>query len=225
VIALPIFVCALVGFPPDAPRPVATAGTDASAAVDGYTVADQVKFAVFALLCGGMLMSGPLFLPFRLREIGIADSRILGNVLMTTAIASIVSGYIYGRVRAYISAMTTFVVAFSIMAVGLCLIGLANGLVPMIAAMAVAGLGQGLAVPNYWSFAAASAPERCRARIMGFAKSGMYAGPLIAQLVVEPVISRTDYAVGFGVLAGIAVIFALFFVSRLVSERAGRVPA
>jgi MFS family permease len=145
---------------------------------------------------------------------------MIGNMMVTTSLASVVAGYIYGRFRAHYSGVATFVVGFSVMACGMSLIGIVAHTYQMIAAMAVAGLGQGLAIPNYWSLAGSTGSERYRARTMGLAKSGMYGGPLIAQLVLEPVVARTHYAVAFGALAAASATFALFFGWQVVGRGA-----
>lgn len=217
-IALPLFLLAWVGFKADPPWVAQDNPRDVEPAAPRFSLGTPIKYVIFVMLAGAALVAAQIFLPFRLREIGIKDSKTIGLLLMPSAATSAIAGLVYGWLRARASMSSTFVLGFCLMAVGLAVIATAGGVPQFVIGQAIAGFGQGLNMPNYFGLAAVTGPDAYRARTMGFAKSGVYGGPLIAQFLLEPIVARTNFAVGVGLTSVMCAAFALFFGWRLISR-------
>lgn len=87
--------------------------------------------------------------------------------------------------------------------------------VPILVGVALVGGGVGLIGPNLFSASAVSAPLARRARSIGFARAGFYAGPLVAQLSLEPLVRSAGATATMLALSA----FALIMVAVVVFSR------
>jgi MFS family permease len=187
-IAFPLFFLALFGLAPDAPA--APAKADA--------VMDKSSFAVLwrpllLTLAGGILMTGQmLYAPFHMRDIGVGDPRFISGGLFVVLLGTVSTGFMYGAIRTKLSMDAAFAVGFGLGAAGLVICGFSTTYVQMIIGLMLAGLGCGVVSPNFYAMAAAVATEANRARVMGLTKGALFTGPLVGQLVLEPVMKASN---------------------------------
>jgi len=200
-IGIPFLLLSIVGFPRDPPRVAADRAAKAPSRSLGFSLGTPIGYVVFALLAGAALMSPSMFAPFRIREIGITDSSVVGNLMIPFAAASVVSAFSYGWIRSHLSVEMTFVLGFSALAVGTAVLATSDNLSGFIVGQVLAGLGLGVNSPNLFAVGATVGDDAFRARTIGFTKSGIYGGPIIGQLILEPVLKQTSFAFAFAVIS------------------------
>jgi MFS family permease len=196
-----ILLLSLVGFPADPSRAAATKKAIKASQPTRFTLGTPIGHIAFALLAGAALMSPLVYVPFRARELGVTDSNVIGALLMTGAAASIISAAAYGWIRSRLSIGETFVLGFAVLASGAAVLGAAQSLPLLFVGKALIGIGLSVTSPNLFALAAVAGPDAYRARTIGFTKSGIYGGPIIAQLILEPVLKHTSFAFAFGVIS------------------------
>lgn len=215
-LVLPLFFLTLVGITPDSPR--VTVDDDIQFR-KRFTLGTPPSFIAFALGAGAVLVSSSVYIPFRIREIGVTDSINIGLLLIPASITGVISGLCYGSIRSKLSLSATFVVGFTIIAIGLTTTALAQQPNQIVIGQLMTGLGTGLSMPNYFLLASITGSDVHRARTMGFAKSGIYGGPMLGQLLFEPIIARTNFKVVLILLSVGCMAFALHFVRCVVGRR------
>jgi Na+/melibiose symporter-like transporter len=139
-----------------------------------------------------MVITGyQIFLPFHFRANGYGDPERISHAIIVTAVTGAVVSFCYGWVRQRLSAAQVFMLGFAVVAVGLLALARSSQYEMALASLAIVGGGVGLIGPNLFSASAAAALPQWRARSIGFARAGMYAGPLIAQLPMEPLVKSS----------------------------------
>jgi ACDE family multidrug resistance protein len=184
----------------------------------GFSLGTPLGFIVFVLVAGAVLVSPAVYIPFRIREVGITDSASIGMLLIPASISGVVAGFSYGWIRSKLSMSLTFVIGFSAMAVGLLTTATAHGAVQVVVAQIITGFGTGINMPSFFLLASLAGSDAFRARTMGFAKSGVYGGPMLGQLLLEPVIARTNFATVLSLLSLGCAAFAVHYLRRVISQ-------
>ena len=192
---LPMFVLTLVGFHPDRKNlspPRAKPAREVWFAKLGAILSTGVPygFLLFALGAGVILVTPALYIPFHLRDIGIGDPGRIGMAMLPSSVVAATSSFFFGAIRARLSLTPTFVLAFAVAAVGLIMLGLSQTYIQVVLCQMIFSFSVGLIGPNLYALAAITGPASHRARTMGFAKTGLYGGPLLGQVVLEPFINR-----------------------------------
>lgn len=153
---------------------------------------------LFSIVCGAVGPTIMIFLPFHLLSIGDGAPGQVASVVVATAIATGLVAFAYGWIRARLSVLIIFVVGFGLAALGTFTIVAIPTYMGAVIGIVIFGIGGGFLHPNLFAAAAASAPPEDRARIIGYARAGVYAGPLLAQIPLEFI------AHGLGATAAIA---------------------
>jgi MFS family permease len=204
------------------PRTVtAVTDTPRQAAPGGF----PIGMALVGIACGMVITGYQLFLPFHFRSNGYGAPELIANAIIVTAIAGAVVSFGYGWVRARLSAVPVFMLGFAIVAVGLAVVALSKQYPLALVGLAVVGGGVGLIGPNLFSASAAAAPPERRARSIGFARAGMYAGPLASQLPLEPLVKSAGAGAAILAICGLAAIMVVVVaLSRALFVPAGDEP-
>jgi MFS family permease len=175
-----------------------------------------IGMLLVGIACGMVITGYQIFLPFHFRTNGHGAPELIANAIIVTAISGAVVSFCYGWVRARLTAVPVFMLGFAIVAVGLAALALSTQYHLLLASLAIVGGGVGLIGPNLFSASAAAAPPERRARSIGFARAGMYAGPLAAQLPLEPLVKSSGP--GAAIMA-ICVLAALMVAVVALSRR------
>lgn len=141
--------------------------------------------AAFGVLCGAIASASPMFFPYHLADLGIGDPGTIAMMMVGGAAAAGVTTLCFGLVRRRFSAIQVFVFGFSLNGVALMIQAFANGPAMILLGMVAAGIGLGILMPNVFSACAGATRAEWRARMLGFVRAGFYAGPLLAQPVLE----------------------------------------
>lgn len=164
--------------------------------------------AAFGVLCGAISSAAPMFLPYHLGQLGLGEPGTIAMLMVGGAGVAGLTTFSFGWLRRKFSIMQMFLSGFVLNATGLIMVSLATGATSVLAGLMVQGLGLGLLMPNAFSACAAATRLEWRARMLGFLRAGFYAGPLVAQPVLEVVYRQstagmTLVAIALASLAGV----------------------
>lgn len=172
--------------------------------------------AVAVFLVNALFYTIPSQLPFFMRELGVFSGSVAGYAIGIFNLAGALTALNFARLRRHMGVAAILAVGLVLMAMGFALLAMAGGLVFMLSAVGVAGLGLGLVMPAIMSTTIMLAPLRLRGRIAGIVTASMFLGHFISPLASQPWIARfgfatayRDIAVVFATMAGLALLAAL----------------
>ncbi|MCB2072188.1 MAG: MFS transporter [Novosphingobium sp.] len=204
LLALPVAVAVLLTLPPPEPGRAEPASPETGGAGAGI----PWGLTIFGLICGSIVTTISMYLPYHVADIGHGAPETVAMLMVVGAGMSALTAFSFGWIRARLSALQTFVIGFAVTAAGLVLLVAAREMPLLYAGMAINGAGLGVIMPNLFSAAAAAVPAEQRARMLGFVRAGIYAGPLVAQPLFEWVM--LNWGAGASILAIAAIsLFAL----------------
>ena len=222
LIALPAALFIAAAFPPKQDKPAAVPG--AAAGKPGLAWGT----IGFGILFGATSSAAGMYVPFHLAAAGLGDPRVLAGVFVASAFVGALASFAFGWVRLRLSVMQVFVVALLLNAVAMFVVAAAPSLLGAQLGMGISGAGIGLLAPNFFAAIAASAPPERRVQILGQSRGAYYAGPLVAQPVLELVLIRQGSVAavaGIGVIALAGVVLALMFRGVFAPFDEAQIPA
>lgn len=135
---------------------------------------------LFMLIFGLLLTVLPIYLE---DGFGVGAS-LRGVILGLPAAASTIAALSLGRLQARFGRRRLLIVAGTLFVIGLATIAGSPLLIPVVVALAIFGLGEGLMIPTLQDVATSSAPASSRGAVVavwvGSARLGQTVGPLIA---------------------------------------------
>jgi MFS family permease len=214
-IALPLFGLVCVGLPQDQPAAFARTSTPTQT----FNIGDLPwSLLIFAIACGVVVMTPGLYVPFHLSDMGVGDPRNISLAMVMMTGGTVISSLLYGSIRARLSLNATFVVGFSVSATGLIAVAIAWSYGGVLVGQAVGGFGCALVAISLYALAAQTGREHHRSRTMGIAKGGLYAGPIVGQAALEPIMIHTTSSGPLFAIAGVAVILCVIYAFRVVTR-------
>jgi MFS family permease len=202
--SVPFIILAFVGLDPD--RKVSAAKT---ASGTSATVKIPVLMTLIAATAGIVTGTSAIYVPFHLRDIGVSDPDRIGSAMVPMVLVLPAVAFLYGRIRSYLSLGAAFAAGFLVVAVGLSMDAAAQTFAPVMVGQCILAAGAGLLAPSVFAQAANTGADSQKASMMGDARAGFVGGPMLGQLVIEPVVTRSDSSVGLFTLATAAVALAL----------------
>lgn len=183
-----------------------------------------VRWLPVAALCALAFLVNMIFyfipsqLPFYLRAVGIGAASSAGFALGLHNLVMAGSALAYGRLRARLSVPAIFVIGLCLMTLGFVLVAFATTMPAVLLAMAVAGAGLGLTIPNLMSGIIAQASPATRGRLAGMVTASMFIGhftsPFTSQPLIEAVGYQESYLAAACGLAALAIICAVIALNR-----------
>jgi predicted MFS family arabinose efflux permease len=213
-IAAPLLVLALAGIRADPRRTLVKCAEGTGEPAGVVAVGTPWTFIVLVLLAGSVMNSPSIFIPFRIREVGVTDSGLIGLLMMPASVAAAVGGSVYGPVRSRLSVPATFAFGFLMMATGLAISAAGHGPAAVVLGQAITSFGVGLNIPNLFILASLTGPDSSRAQTIGFTKSGIFGGPMLGQVALEPVVARSNVAAAYALLGLACLSFCIFYSFR-----------
>ncbi len=223
VAAFGVAAVAAVVLPPDAPSgpPVPLRATFSGARpylFDRRVAAmAPVGFLVFFMVFGLVLTALPTFLA---DELGLGEAA-RGLVLGTPAAASVVVALAMGKLAMRFGTWEMVAAGLACFAVAFCALAAGGGLVPVVAAALVYGVGEGLTIVPLQAYSASIAPVAYRGVVVGVWVAAVRAGQSSGPWMVGRSLESLSYGSVF--LAGAVVSLALgavvVTVRRLLHER------
>jgi MFS family permease len=188
------------------PSPESSAAPIHNPAVGGA----PIGLTLFGIACGVVSTGYLSFVPFHLKHIGYGAPQLVAGVIMTSGLSGAAVSFWYGWIRHRLTAVPVFMLGFAVCAVGLTTIAWATDYKVVLVGIALVGGSVGLIAPTLFSASAASAPPERRARYLGFARAGMYAGPLVAQLPLEPLVRAAGAGAAILAVGGFSAMLAVW---------------
>ncbi|MFE0018984.1 MFS transporter [Mesorhizobium sp. NPDC059054] len=181
-----------------------------------------VRWLPVAALCTLAFLVNMIFyfipsqLPFYLRAVGIGAASSAGFALGLHNLVMAGSALAYGRLRARLSVPVIFVIGLCLMTLGFVLVAFATTMPSVLFAMAIAGAGLGLTIPNLMSGIIALASPTTRGRLAGMVTASMFIGHFTSPFTSQPMIEAIGYqetylatALGLAALAIVCAVIAL----------------
>lgn len=181
--AIPVLLLLRATLPADAQHEVAALREGAVTGRGGFPWA----LVLFGIVCGAVLTTVMIFFPFHLRGLGLGAPDKVALFMSVSAFTGGVSAFAYGWLRKRLSIVRLFIVGFALAGLGLGGAILTEVEAAILASMMTFGLGVGVIAPNLFAASAAAVPPARRARTIGLVRAGFYAGPLVAQIPLEPI--------------------------------------
>ena len=155
----------------------------------------------------------PVQLPFYLQNLVNASASQSGLAIALASLCSAVSSILYQRIKARLSFISIYGIAFLNMAVGYGFISLANGYGFVLPGLVIAGLGLGLLMPNMNFCLTSITPGATRGRVLGGLTTSFFLGQFLSPLVSQPL----SQLVGLGTTYGLAgAVMAILAVAAMV---------
>ena len=199
LLAVPIALVAMVALAPYNARRQARAAEPVAQGVFPWGTFAFVGPLAFFFMATFYMM--PTRLPFRLGDIGVHNTIVIGAVMACFTLAALPGSLNYGRMRQHMSAMAVFALSYGLMAVGFGVIALATGVGGTVVGVLIAGLGMGPSMPNYSTYFMGIVPPALRGRASGLLTTAFFAGQFASPLVSAPLVARFGLPGGFAALA------------------------
>ncbi len=163
----------------------------------------QVNWPPIAALCLLTFLINLIFyvipsqIPFQLRALGMSAPSSAGLALGLHNLVMAGSALSYGRLRSRFGILTIFAVGLALMACGFLLVSASATFASVLFAMAIAGAGLGIVVPNLMSSAISVASPATRGRVAGAVTASMFIGHFSSPFASQPWIHVFGYAQTF----------------------------
>jgi MFS family permease len=158
----------------------------------------------------------PVQLPFFLKALVNATAAQSGLAIALCTFFSSISAVLYQQVKARLSFMTIYAIAFLLIWGGFWGIGFANAYGPVLLSLAFAGLGLGLLMPNMNVCLTSVAPTTLRGRVLGGLTTSFFLGQFLSPLFSQPLSQVVGLGNTYILSGGLLLIMALLaFASTL----------
>lgn len=162
---------------------------------------------VLAGFMGLVMYVGPMFAPFYLRTIGIADPRLAALPLSGMSLASLIMTGNFGRLFARFGARSLFAAILVLTGLGLLAAGLAPNLPTFMAGMFVVSCGIAMFAPNISAHIAATSTNMAGG--IGWAMSAMFAVQVAFPFLARAISQAIGPASVFHIFGGCALVAGL----------------
>lgn len=149
----------------------------------------------------------PVQLPFYLAQLTGAGATQSGLAIAMVTLFGAIASLSYGRLKRRWSYFKILILAFVLLGMGYCGIGLASSYGLILLALLFAGFGLGLLTPNLNLWTTASVPAAYRGRVLGGLTTCLFLGQFLSPIVTQIVAPSTSIKVIYGVTGVIVVGF------------------
>lgn len=162
----------------------------------------------------------PVQLPFYLHELGVTEPSRAGLAMAFAMLVAAIASTFYGWAKARLGHQAIYALVFATIAGGFGFLTAADSYAEVVAALALAGLGMGINMPNSSVWLLALAPPGLRGRVVGGLATSIFLGQFASPLITQPIIASSGLAFAYGCAAALMVVMSggfLFAVVRLRS--------
>lgn len=133
----------------------------------------------------------PVQVPFVLRQMQHPSPSLAGLVIAASTLAGAAASLLYPLLLPRLGHRRVFSLGFSVMALGGFVTGLALSTSTLALGLVIAGLGGGIAMPNYSAWLLARTSPSTRGRAMGGLIAAIFMGQFLSPLLAQPVITAS----------------------------------
>ena len=179
---------------------------------------------IFIWILGGLSMAiiYTLFTvhPFRMKELGFEDPRLVSFTIMAATTSSAVTGWNLRRFSLYLSPYAIFAFSFLMFGVGLIVMSVAHEIWHVLSGNLLMGLGMGLPIPNGFAWLSRISPTSIRGRILGIFNTSMFTGQFLSSILLRVVSLFSHHIFFANALLGIicVAIFCLLLVVAIFNR-------
>ncbi|MEN9568164.1 MAG: hypothetical protein RLZZ69_3360, partial [Cyanobacteriota bacterium] len=142
----------------------------------------------------------PVQLPFYLKELFAANAAQSGLAIALATLTSAIVSLSYRQIKAKLSFVAIYGVAFLNLGIGYLLISLGGIYAIVLLGLAIAGTGLGLIIPNMNLCLISVTPDTMRGKVLGGVTTSIFLGQFLSPIVSQPL----SKAVGLGTTYGLA---------------------
>lgn len=147
----------------------------------------------------------PVQLPFHLKQLVSASASQSGMAIALATLFSAASAISYKQVKARLSFISIYTIAFLLMAVGYIVISLALTYNIVLVGLAIAGSGLGLLTPNMNVCLTSITPSNLRGRVLGGLTTAFFLGQFVSPILSQPLSGMMGLALTYRLAGGLMV--------------------
>jgi MFS family permease len=170
-----------------------------------------IKIHLLAVFLMIIYLMVPTQIPFILLEYSELNSRNAGIFLAVWILFSSLASFAYSKIRKLLDYYKSFSLAFIFWSLGFLMIFWADNYIVVLIALIIAGIGNGIAIPNIKAQMLDYAGEKQRAKQSGLLSMSLYIGQFLSPVLVEPIIQASTPRIPFLIFSLIMLILILVF--------------
>lgn len=151
----------------------------------------------------------PVQLPFYLKQLFNAGASQSGMAIALATLLSAIASLLYRQIKAKLSFIAIYGIAFLNMGIGYCFISLGQTYPIVLLGLAIAGSGLGLLMPNMNFCLTSVTPDAMRGTILSGVTTSMFLGQFLSPLLSQPLSLKiglaNTYASGAGLMLALTV--------------------
>lgn len=147
----------------------------------------------------------PVQLPFYLKQLVNANASQSGLAIAFATLFSAASAIAYKQIKARLSFVGIYAIAFLAMAVGYFVIGFSLTYSMVLVGLAVAGAGLGLLMPNMNVCLTSAVPSSLRGRVLGGLTTAFFLGQFVSPILSQPISGAVGLDVTYRFAGGLMV--------------------
>jgi MFS family permease len=148
----------------------------------------------------------PVQLPFYLKQLLSANASQSGLAIALATLFSAASAIAYKQIKARLSFIGIYTVAFLSMAVGYLIISLASGYGMILVGLAIAGAGLGLLMPNMNVCLTSVTPGNLRGRVLGGLTTAFFLGQFVSPIISQPLSTAIGLDLTYRLAGGVMLV-------------------
>lgn len=155
---------------------------------------------VYLVTFVGMIMYYlvPVQLPYFIKELGVQKNALTALAIAVATLTAAIASFSYRRVKDRLSFVQIFALAFGLMGVGYCVVGVAQSYYVVVLGMFIGGAGAGFFLPNPSLWMMSLAPDKIRGRLIGRLTMSVFLGHFFSPIVSQPIANNWSLSVVFG---------------------------
>jgi MFS family permease len=150
----------------------------------------------------------PVQLPFYLKQLFSAGASQSGLAIALATLFSAMASLLYRQIKAKLSFIAIYGIAFLNMGIGYCLISLGNQYPIILLGLAIAGSGLGLLMPNMNFCLTSVTPDAMRGKILSGVTTSLFLGQFLSPLLSQPISARVGLATTYASAGGFMLLLA-----------------
>ncbi len=170
-----------------------------------------IKIHLLAVFLMIIYLMVPTQIPFILLEYSELNSRNAGIFLAVWILFSSLASFAYSKIRKLLDYYKSFSLALIFWSLGFLMIFWADNYIVVLIALIIAGIGNGIAIPNIKAQMLDYAGEKQRAKQSGLLSMSLYIGQFLSPVLVEPIIQASTPRIPFLIFSLIMLILILVF--------------
>ncbi|MGL5831985.1 MAG: MFS transporter [Waterburya sp.] len=151
----------------------------------------------------------PVQLPFYLKELFAANASQSGLAIALATLMSAIVSLSYRQIKAKLSFIAIYGIAFLNLGIGYLLISLGNIYPIVLLGLAIAGMGLGLIIPNMNLCLTSVTPDAMRGRVLSGVTTSLFLGQFLSPVVSQPLTKIVGLGTTYGFAGGLMLILML----------------